>query len=403
MKDMIQRNSRLSSFMRLTPEFTRASQRSPRLYHRGQYVQPQSYLPQSSPPPSYFNNEIPWSHQSRWIRWPAYLCAVGIAGWWSWAVWHIEKAPFTNRRRLMFFSHNDMANIQRHNEYSASSMLGIFPANMNAYFATAKHVLNDQEEEKIAPVFRKLLKVAREEKYGGKEELFFCHHLIEAQTNYFGHDHSMWPGRIFMTSIGLEIVAFDQVGLATIMSHQFAHTYLNHAGEEMSFELFQQRACYPVPILVLLGIASKQIRIPTAAYCLCAGLMDWYGRQWFPSIIENEADVWGLEVMKKAGFDVTKATQYWERKTKYIQAMIDKAKTLRESSDAHRRTLLDHYLKESRERIKTNNEHIATIQKYVKDNDILPLPVENPTTTDSPPEPLEPEDQTGSDVPNAKE
>ncbi|TGO55339.1 hypothetical protein BCON_0093g00110 [Botryotinia convoluta] len=333
------------------------------------------------PPPSYFNNEIPWSHQSRWVQWPAYFCAVGIAGLWGWAIWHIEKAPFTDRRRLMFYSQSDMAGFQRQNEYSASLMLAIFPTNMNVYFATAKHVLNDQEEEKIAPVFRKLLKVAREEKYSGKEELFFCHHLIETDTGYFSHDHSMWPGRIFMTSIGLEIIAVDQVGLATIMSHQFAHTYLNHVGEEMSFELFEQRACYPIPILVLLGIASKQMRIPAVAYCLCVGLIDWYGRRWFPNIIENEADVWGLGIMKLAGFDVTKATKYWERKIKYIQAMIDKAKTSRESSNANRRQLLDHYIKDNRQNVKTNNEHMAIIQEYVEDNDILPLPVENTKTT----------------------
>lgn len=146
----------------------------------------------------------------------------------------------------------------------------------------------------------------------------------------------MWPGRIFITLFGQNNVAVDDVGLATIVSHLLAHSYLNHRGEVMSFGHFEEIARYPTPVLALLAIASKQIRIPAVLYCLCVGALYVCGQEMYSKMLEREADIWGLELMRIAGYDVTKATQYWERKMGYDLQVIHSANVERaiEGTDA---------------------------------------------------------------------
>lgn len=158
--------------------------------------------------------------------------------------------------------------------------------------------------------------------------------IKDINTDQFSTDHSMWPGRMFITSLGLNVVAADAVGIATIMSHSLAHSFLNHRGEVASMAQFEEKSRYPVPVLVLLAIASKQARIPAAIYCLFAGTLYLYCQQPYTNMLEKEADLWSLELMKLAGYDITKATQYWVRKTFFTHQIIDNAKMMRGSADA---------------------------------------------------------------------
>ncbi|KAF7877142.1 hypothetical protein EAF04_000827 [Stromatinia cepivora] len=402
MRTFIPRSSRLSLVVRPKRVCFGTYRGSPRLYHQRQYVQPQTYYPQSFSSPNYYS-DIPWTKHSRWVRWPSYLCAVGIVGWWGLGFWHIEKTSFSNRRRLMFYSQKDMAEMQQRNELTAASMLGLFPLDMSTYFETAKHVLNEAEKEKLTPVFMKLLiQGAMVEKYRGKDLFPFSLHVVE-EDQQFSVDHSFWPGRMFITSIGLKLLAVDEVGFATIISHSFAHSLLNHRGEMLSIVKFEEGARYPVPVLVLLAIASKQMRIPAAIYCLGAGALYVYSHQWHENIVEKEADIWSLGVMKLAGYDVTKATQYWERKMDYTQALVDNAKIQRGIVDASIKKSLDQFIEHYGQEVKDSKQHIATIQKYIKDNGILPSAAEEPKTTEDPPKPTEPDDVVDSDVPESKQ
>ncbi|KAI9642464.1 hypothetical protein NHQ30_009269 [Ciborinia camelliae] len=297
-----------------------------------------------------------------------------------------------------------MAEMQRQNEIRATSLLGYFYADMMTYFATAKHVMNEAEDEKLVPVVHKLLDQASRERFSSKEKFHFSIHLVEEDARFW-IDHSFWPGRIFISSIGQNLIAVDEVGLATIVSHSLAHSYLNHRGELLSWVKFKNESRYPVPILGLLAIASKQMRIPAAMYCLCLGAVNFYGLQLRTNIIEKEADTWALEVMKSAGYDVTKATEYWERKIKYILTLIDSVKIQRQGADidANDKKNFDGFIKFQREELKLCKRNIETIEQYIYDNDIQPLPVEEPKPTEDPPKSTESEDKADSDVPESKQ
>ncbi|KAA8569951.1 hypothetical protein EYC84_002289 [Monilinia fructicola] len=288
----------------------------------------------------------------------------------------------------MFYSLKDMFEMQRHSEHAGASILGIFPSDMGEYFATAKHILNEAGHERG--------------RFCGKEIPDCSIHLVDENTQF--SDHSMWPGRIFITLFGQNNVAVDDVGLATIVSHLLAHSYLNHRGEVMSFGHFEEIARYPTPVLALLAIASKQIRIPAVLYCLCVGALYVCGQEMYSKMLEREADIWGLELMRIAGYDVTKATQYWERKMGYDLQVIHSANVERaiEGTDAGTKKFLGDLIESYRQDVKMNKIHIATIQRYIKDKGILPFLVEEPRTTEDPPKPTETKDESDSDVPESK-
>ncbi|ESZ93876.1 hypothetical protein SBOR_5734 [Sclerotinia borealis F-4128] len=302
----------------------------------------------------------------------------------------------------MFFSFEHMAKLQEKYEYGASAILGSFPT----YFITANHIISEVEKEKVAPMIRKLLNmVAGSERFCGEKALSsFNFHFVETNSQIL-KDHSTWPGRMFIGSDVQSLFAVDEVGLATIIGHSLAHAFLNHKGEETSVELFENAAWSLVPVLVVLAIASKQMRIPAATYCLCVGAFRKYYQQTHTKMLEKEADMWGLEVMKLAGYDVTKATEYWERKTNYVLRMIDDLKIQRRSDsiDARSQKEIDQYMDFYRQILKINKRHIATIQEYIQDNGILPLAVEEPKGTENPPKSTNPKDEPGPDVPESKQ
>ncbi|QSZ32426.1 hypothetical protein DSL72_002000 [Monilinia vaccinii-corymbosi] len=308
----------------------------------------------------------------------------------------------------MFYSHRDMARMQADCEARAAANLGMHRVDFIQYFDTARHVLNEAEKERLIPVFEKLCPPATsnalDERFGGKDPLPLSIHLVEGDSLYC-IDHSTWPGRIFITSWVQDHVAVDQVGLATIISHSLAHSYLNHAGETISFEDFERNARYPAPVLALLAIASRQMRIPAALYCMFVGALYVYGKQICSDIHEKEADLWGLELMRDAGYDVTRATKYWERKRNQTLRLIDSAQYERrvEGADANTKKFLDWYIKDQEEDAENSQKHIATIQAYIEDNDILPQPFEGPRRPiEDLSKPTNPENKPDPDVPESQ-
>jgi predicted Zn-dependent protease len=111
----------------------------------------------------------------------------------------------------------------------------------------------------------------------------------------------------------------DQLGI--VLSHEVAHTLLNHAAEQLSYINF-------LSALLILPFAVMWAFLPNDGIALVA---DWFfnkvsGILWelpFARHMETEADEVGLTLASKACFDVREAPVFWG-KMQVVSEMNDK-------------------------------------------------------------------------------
>jgi len=117
------------------------------------------------------------------------------------------------------------------------------------------------------------------------------------------------PGGKIVVYTGILPVAKDEIGLATVMSHEVAHAIANHGGERISQQL-----------LVQLGGMSLEQAMKSKPAATQKILMQAYGAGTQVGVLlpysrshESEADHIGLILMARAGYDPAKAVAFWER------------------------------------------------------------------------------------------
>lgn len=113
------------------------------------------------------------------------------------------------------------------------------------------------------------------------------------------------PGGKMGVNTGLLAVAADQNQLATVLGHEVAHVLAEHGNERMSLEFAAQTATQ------LAGaIAADSHQKPLLMAALGVGVH--YGMKLpYSRTHEAEADVMGLELMSRAGFDPRASVQLW--------------------------------------------------------------------------------------------
>jgi metalloendopeptidase OMA1, mitochondrial len=112
---------------------------------------------------------------------------------------------------------------------------------------------------------------------------------------------------------GILPVCQTEAGLAVVMSHEIAHALARHGGERMSLQKVKTFGGIGVDAIgkwaMEDGYDKHQATVLTAyGYVSEYGALLPYSRKH-----ESEADLIGIELMAKAGYDPTEAPQFWER------------------------------------------------------------------------------------------
>ena len=115
------------------------------------------------------------------------------------------------------------------------------------------------------------------------------------------------PGGKIGVHTGLLKVAANQHQVATVIGHEVAHVIANHSNERVSQEFAVQQGMALVQALGNLQSEMGQSIIGLLGVGAQFGILLPYSR-----IHESEADLLGLELMAKAGFDPKESVALWE-------------------------------------------------------------------------------------------
>lgn len=191
--------------------------------------------------------------------------------------------PFTHRRQLVLLSPGEEAQLGAQAFKEA--------------VAKARVVRTGRSADLVRDVGRRIAAVANQPSFRWEFVL-----LDTNDVNAFA-----LPGGKTAVYRGILPVAQTTAGLAVVMGHEIAHAVARHGAERMSQGLVVQLGGEVLGAAVGGGANTRAI---LAAYGLGSqvGVMLPFGRQQ-----ETEADVIGLMLMAKAGYDPREALDFWER------------------------------------------------------------------------------------------
>ncbi len=120
------------------------------------------------------------------------------------------------------------------------------------------------------------------------------------------------PGGHIGVYTGLLDVAVTADQLATVIGHEVAHVLANHSNEQVSRAQMTGAGMQLADLaLGAGGIADKELYMAALGLGVQVGYILPYGRSQ-----ESEADVIGVELMAKAGFDPAASVELWRNMSK---------------------------------------------------------------------------------------
>lgn len=143
------------------------------------------------------------------------------------------------------------------------------------------------------------------------------------------------PGGKTAVYTGILPIAETTTGLAVVMGHEIAHAIARHGAERMSQGLVVQLGGEVLGAAAGNGGAARAL---LAAYGIGSqvGVMLPFSRQQ-----ESEADVIGLMLMAKAGYDPREAIAFWDRMQRNGKREAVEFLSTHPSGSTRRRTLAD--------------------------------------------------------------
>jgi len=216
------------------------------------------------------------------------MCVAVFAGL-CLIAWGCQTTPVSGRRQLMLIPE------QQEMELGATTYQEILanesPSRQQRYVEMVKRV-----GDRIAAV-------------AGRDDFAWEFKVIESdQQNAF-----CLPGGKVAVYEGIIPVCQSEAGLAVVMSHEIAHALARHGGERMTHQQVKQVGSKAVDfagkwfykeeydskreiVLTAYGVGSEYL-----------GVLPYSRKH------ESEADLIGLELMAKAGYDPSEAPSFWER------------------------------------------------------------------------------------------
>ena len=114
------------------------------------------------------------------------------------------------------------------------------------------------------------------------------------------------PGRKNGVNTGLLKVAENQHQLATVLGHEVAHVLSQHANERVSQQFAVEQGLGLVHAIASPQSATGQTLMGLLGVGAEYGILLPYSR-----VQESEADILGLDLMAKAGFDPRESVKLW--------------------------------------------------------------------------------------------
>lgn len=207
---------------------------------------------------------------------------------------HLEEAPISGRSRFIWVPPSLELTIGK---YTYKSIL-----RENGHAILPQ---NDPNTRRVAKVFGRIVEAAHKDPTVEKsllEGIDWKIHIVNdprAPPNAF----VLPGGKVFVYSNMLNICQNDD-GLATVLSHEFAHQLARHSGENLS----------KAPIYTLLSVVLYTL---TGADTFNSLLLDGLVRMPASRQMETEADYIGLMIMSRACFNPDESIRLWQRMAEF--------------------------------------------------------------------------------------
>lgn len=209
---------------------------------------------------------------------------------------HLEEAPVTNRTRFIWLPHSLELAIGK---YTYRSILN----------QTQDQILplNHPLTKKVSKIFQRIVDAAQSDPtvdlslISGIEWKIHVVNDPKAPPNAF----VLPGGKVFVFSSILNICKNDD-GLATVLSHEFAHQLARHTAENLS----------KAPVYTALSIF---LYVMTGVDSINRLLLDGLIKMPASREMETEADYIGLMIMSKACFHPEESVKLWQRMATFEQ------------------------------------------------------------------------------------
>jgi predicted Zn-dependent protease len=199
-----------------------------------------------------------------------------------------SKVPLTGREQVMLVSEPQ------------EKKLG--SENYQKFLSQANLSKNQKDIAMVNRIGQKIASIANRDDYNWEFKL-----VEDKQLNAF-----CLPGGKVVVYTGILEIAQNEDQLATVMSHEVAHALARHGAERMSHSMISN-GIYNIGAIILNSQAPQYSSIFNQAYGIGTnlGVMLPYSREH-----EYEADEIGIHLMKKAGYNVREAINFWQNMQK---------------------------------------------------------------------------------------
>lgn len=215
---------------------------------------------------------------------------------------NLEEAPVSGRRRFIWIPRSLELKI---GDYTYRSML----RDTRGQLLAPDHPLT----KKIENIFLRIVDASYRDPTVDKSQLEGIRWKIHVVNDPTAPPNAfvLPGGKVFIFSSMLSICQNDD-GIATVLSHEFAHQLARHTSENLS-----KAPAYSLISTLLYALTGIQ----GINNLITDGLL----RMPASRQMETEADYIGLMVMARAGFNPKEAVRFWERMARFEQRTTGKA------------------------------------------------------------------------------